>query len=83
MTKKGEPTWVRWTSTCENAFTKLKSMLKSPPVLRPPHWDNLFILQVDASDFGVGAILSQLDMEGQEHPIVFASRKLQPRKMKL
>jgi phospholipid-translocating ATPase len=58
-------------------------MLKSPPVLRPPNWDNLFILQVDASDFGVGAILSQLDMEGQEHPVAFASRKLQPREMKL
>ena len=57
--------------------------MKSPPVLRPPHWDNLFILQVDASDFGVGAILSKLDEEGLEHPVVFASRKLQPREMKL
>ena len=52
-------------------------------MLRPPHWDNLFILHVDASDFGVGAILSQLDEEGLEHPVVFASRKLQPREMKL
>ena len=42
-------------------------------MLRPPHWDNLFILQVDASSCGVGAILSQLDGEGLEHPIVFAS----------
>jgi phospholipid-translocating ATPase len=58
-------------------------MLKSPPVSRPPNWDNLFILQVDASDFGVGAILSQLDMEGQEHPVAFASRKLHPREMNL
>ena len=83
LTKKGEPTRVRWTSACENAFSKLKSMLKSPPVLRPPNWDNLFILQVDASDFGVGAILSQLDMEEQGNPVAFASRKLQPREMKL
>ena len=52
-------------------------------MLRPPNWDNLLILQVDVSDFGVGAILSQLDMEEQEHPIAFASRKLQPREMKL
>ena len=70
-------------NACENAFIKLKSFIKSPPVLRPPNWDNLFILQVDASDFGVGAILSQLDEEGLEHPVVFASRKLQPREMKL
>ena len=83
LTKKGDPTRVSWTNACEHDFSKLKSFLKSPPVLRPPHCDNLFILQVDASDFGVGAILSQLDEEGLEHPVVFASRKLQPREMKL
>ena len=57
--------------------------MKFPPILRPPHWDELFILQVDASDFGVGAIPCQVDNEGQEHPVVFASRKLQPREIKL
>ena len=31
----------------------------------------------------MGAILSQLDNEEQEHPVAFASRKLQPREMKL
>ena len=40
LTKKSEPTRIRWTSVCENAFNNLKSLLKSPPVLRPPHWDN-------------------------------------------
>ena len=83
LTKKTEPTRVRWTDACERAFNELKSLLKSPPILRPPHWDELFILQVDASDYGVGAILCQLDNEGQDHPVVFASRKLQPREMKL
>ena len=57
LTKKTEPTRVRWTDVCERAFNELKTLLKSPPILRPPHWDELFILQVDASDFGVGAIL--------------------------
>ena len=83
LTKRTEPTRVRWTDVCERAFNELKSLLKSPPILRPPHWDELFILQVDASDFGVGAILCQVDNEGQEHPVVFASRKLQPREIKL
>ena len=54
--------------------------MKSPPILRPSHWDELFILQVD---FGVGAILCQVDNEGQEHLVVFVSRKLQPREIKL
>ena len=83
MTKKTEPTRVRWTDVCERAFNELKTLLKSPPILRPPYWDELFILQVDASDFGVGAILCQVDNEEQEHPVVFASRKLQPREIKL
>ena len=42
-----------------------------------------FILQVDASNRGLGAILSQEDQEGEEHPIAYASRKLQPREQKL
>ena len=44
LTKKTEPTRVRWTDVCERAFNELKSLLKSPPILRPPHWDELFIL---------------------------------------
>ena len=32
---------------------------------------------------GLGAILSQKDQEGEEHPIAYASRKLQPREQKL
>ena len=55
----------------------------SPPVLKPPYWDREFVVKVDASGYGLGAILSQLDDQGEEHPVVFASRKLQPRELKL
>ena len=37
-----------------------------------------FILQTDASEHGVGAVLSQCDDDGQEHPIAYFSRKLLP-----
>ena len=40
-------------------------------------------MQVDASNRGLGAILSQEDQYGEEHPIAYASRKLQPREEKL
>ena len=56
--------------------------MQNPPVLRPPHWDEEFILQVDASSRGLGAILSRKDQNGEEHPIAYASRKLQPREQK-
>ena len=57
--------------------------MQKPPVLRPPHWDEEFILQVDASNRGLGAILCQKGKNGEEHPIAYASRKLQPREEKL
>ena len=38
-----------------------------------------FILQTDASDVGVGAVLSQLDNDGKECPLAFASKSLSPR----
>ena len=56
--------------------------MQNPPVLRPPHWEE-FILQVDALNRGLGAILSKKDQHGEEHPIAYASRKLQPREQKL
>ena len=41
-----------------------------------------FILQTDASERGIGAVLSQCDENGTEHPVAFYSRKLLPREVK-
>ncbi|KAL1276731.1 hypothetical protein QQF64_036354 [Cirrhinus molitorella] len=38
-----------------------------------------FLLQTDASDTGLGAVLSQV-LEGEEHPVIYISRKLTPAK---
>ena len=44
-----------WSQACEKAFEKLKSMLVSPPIMRPPIWDLPFEIMFDASDYVVGA----------------------------
>jgi hypothetical protein len=79
LTRKKQPEKVMWTRECEEAFEKLKTVLCSEPVLKNPDFEKEFILQTDASDRGLGAVLSQLDKEGKDHPILYLSRKLYPR----
>ena len=79
LTKGRNPDKVRWSDKCENAFSKLKELLVTPPVLKVIEPDKPYILQTDPSELGLGAVLSQLQESGEEHPVAFASRKLLPR----
>ena len=65
-----------WTEDCQKAFASLKDKLTSPPVLIFPDHSRPFILDTDASDLGIGAVLSQIDNDGQEQVIAYASRLL-------
>ena len=76
LTKKALPNTVCWTQECEGAFETLKDLLTSAPILIAPDSTKPFILQADASNIGLGAVLGQLDVNGHERPIVYLSRKL-------
>ena len=67
-----------WTSQCEEAFCRLKTMFTEGPILA--HFDFMRSTRVetDASDFVLGAILSQLCEDNRLDPIAFHSRKFQP-----
>jgi hypothetical protein len=60
----------------QKAFEKLQSKLSSRPCLTPVDFNREFILTVDSSSIGVGAILSQFNNKGIEHPCAYASRVL-------
>ena len=63
-----------WDPTCQAAFQQVKSMLSSKPILSPD-FQKPFLLMVDASDKGAGAVLMQQDEKGIEHPVCYFSQK--------
>jgi transposase InsO family protein len=66
-----------WTQSCQIAFERLKVSLTEFPILGYPDFTRSYILEIDASFEGLGAVLSQ----EQEQGIVvlsYASRTLRP-----
>ncbi|CAM5084186.1 unnamed protein product [Eretmochelys imbricata] len=55
--------------------------LCNDPILIAPDFNRELILQTDASEVGLGAVLSQMVGE-EEYPILYLSRKLLPREQK-
>ena len=68
-------TKFKWNEKCQDAFDRLKAILKSAPVLLAPDFDKFFKLAVDASDVGIGAVLLQEDNNGIDHPVCYFSKK--------
>ncbi|KAM0724690.1 Retrovirus-related Pol polyprotein from transposon 17.6 [Formica fusca] len=64
-----------WGKECQNAFEQLKFILSSSPILSFPKGEDEFILDTDASNIGIGAVLSQ-KQEGEEKVIAYFSRVL-------
>jgi hypothetical protein len=64
----------RWSDLCEKVFEALKQRFTTAPVLQ--HYDPLLpiIVEIDASDFAIGDVLSQKEYRVQ--PIAFYSRKM-------
>ena len=67
-----------WTDTCQAAFETLKNRLMSEPILALPTDDGQYVLDTDASDKGLGAVLSEKQVDGHERVIAYASRTLRP-----
>ena len=60
------------------AFEKLKELCCSTAILAYANYQKKFILDTDASDHGLGAVLYQLDDNNKKSVIAFASRSLNP-----
>lgn len=81
LTSKAARNPVQWTEECERAFNTLKICLCSSPVLQSADFTQRFLVQVDASSVGIGAVLAQ-GKPGEERPVLYLSRKLLPREQR-
>ncbi|KAG7674175.1 hypothetical protein KSW81_006007 [Nannochloris sp. 'desiccata'] len=73
LTKKNVP--FLWTTKQTQALEALKTALSTAPVLKNPEFGKPFVITTDASEFAVGAVLSQSTPEG-ERPVAFISQTL-------
>lgn len=64
-----------WSEEADVAFKKLKTALVSAPVLRTSDYTQQFTIQTDASETGIGAVLTQ-GTGSDEHVIAYMSGKL-------
>ncbi|CAI5671544.1 unnamed protein product [Oreochromis niloticus] len=64
LTDKGQP--FGWSDACAAAFAQLKEALTRAPVLAYPDARQPFIVDTDASNVGVGAVLSQQGEAGEQ-----------------
>ena len=68
-----------WDQKADEAFRELKKWFTTAPILIHPDPQSQFIVEMDASNVGVGAILSQRSArESKVHPCAFYSHRLSP-----
>ena len=65
-----------WNDDLERVFNEIKLLFSSSVVLNYPEIKKPFYLQTDASDVALGAVLFQLDEDGNPCPIIYANRTL-------
>lgn len=76
---RGKPKSLSWNPEAQASFAQLKEAFSMAPILRHPDPQVSFVVEVDTSTTGVGALLSQHYGEPPRlHPCAFFFRKLTP-----
>jgi hypothetical protein len=59
-----------WSVEFQQAFNKIQHLLTNEPILQLPDFERSFILESDASQYGVGSVLSQ-ERQGKIKPVAY------------
>ena len=65
-----------WGEEQQKAFEEIKRLIMSEPVLRQPDQTKPFEVEVDASNYAMGAVLMQRDEKNVLHPVAFFSKSM-------
>ena len=77
----GKDCKFEWSTACQDAFEALRALLIKAPVLAFPKEDLPYIVDTDASDYGIGGVLSQ-NIKGTKYVIAYYSKSLNPAQQK-
>jgi hypothetical protein len=67
------------TDECQQAFDRLKVLFTEAPILVHFHPEKPTVVETDASDFALGAVMSQMQPESSRlHPVAYYSHKFKP-----
>ncbi|CAF4286876.1 unnamed protein product, partial [Rotaria sordida] len=66
---------LRWSNECTEAFNTLKKKLTTASIMNTPNFEQPFILEVDAFEYGLSTILTQ-EYDDKKYVIAYASRTL-------
>lgn len=69
-------TQFQWSNECEKAFEIIKNHLCSSPILAIFDSKLPIAIYTDASIQGIGAVLKQTQLNGEEKPVAYFSKKL-------
>ncbi|KAL0162348.1 hypothetical protein M9458_041744, partial [Cirrhinus mrigala] len=76
---RGQPRHLCWNTSAYEAFNQLKKIFSTATLLRHPDPERPFVVEVDASTIGVGAVLSQAAGDSNLlHPCAYFFKKLSP-----
>jgi hypothetical protein len=71
-----------WTTECQGAFDTMKKRFTEVPVLLMPDQSKPFQIESDTSKVATGMVLTQLDLNGDWHPVAFLSKTFSETKRK-